>query len=82
MSCSGNMVTHCCVFKGIDCKYLEVDTLPDRHWVCGLMRKLGDWDKVIASAEYQKDIQPLCDRYLKNRLNCKTWPSEDCNCAN
>ena len=82
MHCTGNTETHCCIFGGVKCKYLEVDTIPGRHWVCGLMRELRDWDTVIASERYQRDIQPLCDKFLKGKYNCKTWPAEDCYCGN
>jgi len=84
MACSGNSKDHCCIFAGVVCKYLEVDTMPERHWVCGLMRELGDWDKVIASDQYQKDIIPLLEKHIwpfyPVKYNCKTWPSKGCDC--
>jgi hypothetical protein len=84
MSCSGNSKDHCCIYGGVVCKYLEIDTMPGRHWVCGLMRELGDWDLVIASPEYQKDLVPLYEKYVwphsDVKYNCKTWPSHNCDC--
>lgn len=84
MACSGNSALHCCIFAGKNCQYLEVDTMPDRHWVCGLMRELKDWDMVIVSKRYQRDIIPLMAEHIwphyDIKYNCKTWPSETCDC--
>lgn len=70
-SCHGNTEDHCCYIAGEACPYLEENTLPDRKWVCGLMRKLGDWDLVIASPEYQQDVAPHFDPL---GINCRDWP--------
>lgn len=83
--CSGKSVTHCCVFNGQECKYLETNTMPDRVWVCGLMRKYGqDWDTVIASPEWQTDVLPLYQTFVwpfsEEKYTCKTWPSWGCDC--
>lgn len=83
--CSGNSVSICCVFNGQQCKYLETNTMPDRTWVCGLMRQYSqDWDTVIASPEYQADVIPLLETFVwpfnEVKHNCKTWPSYTCDC--
>ena len=73
MPCSGNADTHCCWLVGQVCPHLEENTLPDRRWVCGLRRRLGDWDAVLASAEYRRDVAP----FLKPLgYNCRDWPDE------
>ena len=73
MPCAGNAKTHCCWLSGKVCKYLEENTVPSRRWVCGLRRKLGDWDAVLASPEYQKDVAPILERL---GYNCKDWPDK------
>ena len=75
MICHGNADDHCC-YLGLDgvCKYLEENTVPGRRWVCGLMRKLGSWDAVLASDEYQRDLQPFYDRYGDGTSSCRDWP--------
>ena len=81
--CSGKNVTHCCVFNGQQCKYLEANTLPDRVWVCGLVRQYGDFDAAIASAEWQADILPLYQKFVwpfnEEKHDCKTWPWFTCD---
>jgi hypothetical protein len=52
-TCHGNGSEHCCYVAGQVCTFLEVDTVPDRHWVCGLRRELGNWDAVHADPRYQ-----------------------------
>jgi hypothetical protein len=47
--------------------------MPDRRWVCGLRRRLGDWDAVLASPEYQKDVAPELERY---GYTCRDWPDK------
>ena len=83
--CHGNSKDHCCIFGGKVCKYLEQNTMPDRHWVCGLMRELQDWDKVLKDERYQKDVVPLwetfCWPHHEVKYNCKTWPAEVCGCG-
>lgn len=44
---------HCCYVDGQVCEFLEENTVPGRHWVCGLRRELGDWDLVHADPRYQ-----------------------------
>lgn len=51
--CHGNGEEHCCWVEGKVCEFLEIDTLPDRHWVCKLRRQLGSWEKVHADPRYQ-----------------------------
>jgi len=46
--------------------------MPGRKWVCGLRRKLGNWDLVLASPEYKTDVAPK----LNPGINCKDWPDK------
>jgi len=69
--CKGNNKDHCCWFAGKPCQYLEENTVPDRRWVCGLRREYGDWDRAIASEEYQSTIEP---HFGPQGVNCKDWP--------
>ena len=83
MSCSGNTDEHCCTFRfGGDCKYIEENTVPGRRWACGLMRELGDWDKVITSDRYRKDVEPKWRGTYLTRvdLNCRDWPIAPMTC--
>jgi len=72
MPCYGTSEGHCCWLEGQVCKHLEENTLTDRQWVCGLRRKLGDWDAVLASTEYQRDVAPK----LTDGINCRDWPDK------
>lgn len=71
MPCFGNKSDHCCYVNGVDCKHLEENTMEGRRWVCGLRRKLGNWDDVISSKEYIKDVEPY---FGIIGMNCKDWP--------
>lgn len=85
LPCSGNTKDHCCYFAGKVCPYLEENTLPNRHWVCGLMREHQDWDKVLSDDRYRKDVVPLWEKciwpFYTEKYNCKNWPTESCDCA-
>ena len=77
MPCAGNAETHCCWVGGEVCQYLEENTVSGRRWACGLRRKLGDWDAVLDSPEYKKNIAPVFaapDRLVK--INCRDWPDQ------
>lgn len=76
--CSGNTEDHCCYLRGKPCPHLEQHTMPDRKWVCGLRRKLGDWDKVLESEEYLTDVAPVFEPL---GINCRDWP-EPTGCGN
>ena len=79
--CTGNSRDHCCYFKGVVCKYLEENTIPNRRWSCGLFRVYQDWDKVINSDKYKKFVQPLYDTVPELAgMNCRDWPESDDNC--
>lgn len=71
MPCFGNKDSHCCSINGKDCKYLEENTMPDRRWACGLMRKLQDWDAVLISKEYITDVK---GKFAHPETNCRDWP--------
>ena len=69
MPCLGNGKDHCCYVNGNPCLYLEENTMPDRRWVCGLVRQLGCWDLVLESASYQDNVAPHF-----GDMNCRDWP--------
>jgi len=71
MPCHGNAETHCCWLEGKPCKYVEENTVPGRRWACGLMRQLGDWDLVLSSPEYKKQVAPVLEPL---GYNCRDWP--------
>ena len=71
MPCSGTADDHCCYLKGQRCPFSEDNTLPDRRWVCGLRRKLGNWDDVLASDEYMTVVAPVFEPL---GINCRDWP--------
>jgi hypothetical protein len=72
MACRGNSNDHCCWVAGKVCDFLEENTVEGRRWACGLRRELGDWDAVLASDRYQKDIAPT---FEPMGVNCRDWPS-------
>ena len=71
MPCLGNSDDHCCYLKGKACPFLEYNTVPGRKWACGLMRRFGDWDEVLASDEYIGTVAPVFEPL---GMNCKDWP--------
>lgn len=73
MPCHGNAETHCCWLGGVVCPYLEENTMPDRRWACGLMRKHKDWDSVLSSKEYRKTVAPVLEPFGHT---CKDWPDK------
>jgi len=84
MPCNGNRDDHCCYVNGNACRFLEMDTVPDRKWVCGLRRELGDWDLVIEDQRYLEHVAPVF-----GEMNCRDWPDgegvnhgvcSDCGC--
>ena len=79
MSCHGNNKDHCCTFNGIDCKYLEKDTVPGRRWACGLHVKYGGWEGALNSWEYIKDIAPNFNKKggVGGAYNCREWPTNE-----
>jgi hypothetical protein len=77
-----NAADNCCYFSGVECPHLEVNTVEGRHWVCGLRRRLGSWDAVYASAEWQRDVLPraiACG--LTEHYRCDRWPPPGEVCA-
>lgn len=70
LTCHGNGPTHCCWVEGKVCDFLETDTVPGRHWVCGLRRELGSWELVHADPRYQP-IQKVWDRV--GIVSCGAW---------
>lgn len=73
-ACSGNQATHCCVFRNVDCPFVEENTVEGRRWVCGLLRELGSWDDVLADKRYKTTVQDLYNSVpeLKGK-NCRDW---------
>jgi hypothetical protein len=53
---------HCCWLEGVECPFLERDTIEGRHYACGLRRELGSWDRVHADARYLTVVRPIWDR--------------------
>ena len=78
MTCTGNSASHCCWVAGEVCVYLEVDTVPGRHWVCGLRRELGSWGRVHADPRYQP-IQAVWDQ-IEGIESCGSWPGLGVTC--
>lgn len=86
VGCHGNGPQHCCYVPGSGipdprgtgqdvCPFLEVDTIPGRHWVCGAKRKLGTWENVHANPAYQEQVY---QRVFKPRgiALCGDWRVE------
>lgn len=70
-ACTGNHTDHCCYINGQVCRFLEKNTVPGRVFACGLMRKLGNWDAVLDSREYQEHIEP---HFGPKGINCREYP--------
>lgn len=70
-NCHGNGSEHCCWVEGVECRFLEVDTVPGRHWVCGLKRELGDWEAVHEDPRYLEHVRPVWD--LHSVRDCGDW---------
>lgn len=67
---------HCCYVAGEVCRYL---TRVDERWRCGLMLKLGSWEKVHAHRGYQRYVQAEWDKV--GIVSCGSWqpgPGECC----
>lgn len=74
VDCHGNGIDHCCYVNGAVCQYLETDTIPGRHWVCGLRRSLGSWLLVHLDLGYIANIKSVWD--LKEVTDCGDWRIE------
>jgi hypothetical protein len=73
MKCTGNGKDHCCYLgKYGVCKYLEENTVPGRHWACGLLRENGTWEKMYKDPRYSDVRVKLTDCGVKE--NCCEWP--------
>ncbi len=71
MLCLGrNLDDHCCYIKGKVCPFLEENTEKGFRWSCGLRRKLGSWDAVLANPEYQR----VTAGAWAPGVNCRDWP--------
>ncbi len=71
--CTGNSEEHCCWVNGKHCPHL-VENRVGRRWACGLLVKLGSWEEVYKTAEWQRDVKPLCDRL--GLAGCHAYPRE------
>ena len=69
-----NLDDHCCYINGQVCPLLEENTEPGFRWTCGLRRRLGSWDKVIAHPQYAT----IKAHFEKFGYNCMTWPQKKC----
>jgi len=75
ITCHGNGIRHCCWFKGVECPFIEKNTVPDRRWSCGLFNELQDWDKVLQDVRYLKQVVPLFGSVPELKgMNCRDWP--------
>jgi hypothetical protein len=74
-------VEHCCYLgqAGV-CPHLEENTVPGRRWACGLLVRLGSWDAVHASHEYQRDVAPAWQGF-DPPMNCGTYPESGRTCG-
>lgn len=70
MPCSGNAADHCCYIAGKRCPH-SIDDYEGRRWACGLRAAYGNWDDVLASDEYKKDVAP---HFEPLGINCRDWP--------
>jgi hypothetical protein len=77
--CSGLTVEHCCWVAGQVCRFLEVDTMPDRHWVCGLHRRLGSWEAVHNDPDYLEHVKPAWEG--TSITDCGDWPAPGTTCG-
>jgi hypothetical protein len=74
IGCMGTAPDHCCYLgEGGVCPYVEERTVPGRRWACGLMRKLGDWNLVMATPEYRENVAPWLEPL---GINCRDWPQD------
>lgn len=78
--CTGNTPEHCCWVDGEVCRFLEIDTMPDRHWVCGLRRRLGSWEAVHNDPGYIEHVRPMWNR-INPSVNCGDYPPQGEACA-
>lgn len=79
MSCHGNCESHCCIFRGVVCPFVEENTIPGRRWTCGLFRELGTWEKVLKDKRYKKQVQPLFNTvpgFIDKRYTCANYPQD------
>jgi hypothetical protein len=77
--CQGNTAEHCCWVGGQVCRFLEVDTTPGRHWVCGLRRQLGSWEAVHSDPGYLEHVKPAWKG--TNIPDCGDWPGPKQTCG-
>ena len=78
MPCHGNATDHCCYVAGVECDYLERNTVPGRKWACALRRELGSWYKVHADARYLRDVRARLPAHIPD---CGDWPPSGMVCA-
>jgi hypothetical protein len=71
---------HCCWVDGEVCRFLEIDTMPDRHWVCGLRRRLGSWEAVHVDPGYLEHVKPAWQR-TEAITDCGDWPGPGVICG-
>ncbi len=74
--CTGNSTEHCCWINGVVCPYLEENTVEGRRWACGLLRKLGSWEAVYDSSEYQTSDAAAMFTAVWPGFGCGDWPQD------
>lgn len=65
---------HCCVFAGVQCKYLRETNNEEFKYRCSLVEDKGSWEAVATSTEYQTEIKPLYIRVGRPDVDCWTYP--------
>jgi len=76
----GTTSTHCCWFEGVQCKFLEVSTVPGFNWSCALRRELGDWKLVHTDPRYLAEVKPKWDTLPYKDVGCGDWPPPGIKC--
>ena len=74
MICHGNNDSHCCWINGVECPYLEENTVEGRRWACGLLRELGSWEKVYRSTRYRRTDAGKWFKKAYPGFGCGDWP--------
>lgn len=74
LECHGNGEEHCCWVDGEVCRYLEVDTVPGRHWVCGVRRRYDTWEEAHQDPGYIENVHSVWER--TGTADCGDWKIE------
>lgn len=73
-TCHGNGAEHCCWFQGVQCPFVEENTMPGRRWACGLARELGGFP-IADDPRWQETVRPMAEAAgLPTDYLCANWP--------